>query len=152
MEYVFGRNNYCVNIKTIAGSITSVRYAGAPKDYKTDSFTLYKYDYFQGDEEYTSTALPNIRLTGAHQSILITGNSDWTVFDRPNYQGNEICLRVPEPGTSTPAFLSDLANLDPSIPHGSIRSLRKGCISSSQNVTLSSFARMETAFVPKTVV
>jgi hypothetical protein len=147
MEYVFGRDNYCVNIRTIAGTISSVRYAGAPKDYRSDSFTLYEHDYFQGREEYTQNELPNLNLVGSHKSIIITGNNHWTVYDRTNYQGNSLCLKVPDPGNNTPAFVSDLADLDPAIPHGSIRSVRKGC-TSPQNVTISSFARMQTSFVP----
>lgn len=149
VEYVFGRDNYCANIRTIAGTISSVRFAGAPRDYREDTFTLYAGDWFQGDEEYTFVELPNINLRDNHKSIIITGNSHWTVFDVPNYQGNSICLQVPEPGNSTPSFLSDLEQLDPVIPHGSIRSVRKGCMGKS-NYTLSSFARTNTrsTFVP----
>ncbi len=129
-------------------------YAVAPKDYRDDSLTLYQFDYFQGQEEYTLTEIPNLNLIGNHQSIIITGNSDWTVYDRPQYQGNTVCLKVPEPGNSTPSFISDLQNVDPSIPHGSIRSVRKGCSQKYSNgtVILSSFARMETAFKPPQLV
>lgn len=155
MEYVFGRDNYCVNIRTIAGSISSVRYAGGPKDYREDSFTLYVEDYFQGDEEYTRTNLPNLNLAGNHKSIIITGNSDWTVYDQPSYKGNTVCLQVPEPGNSTPSFVYDTEKLEQFIPHGSIRSVTKGCSSHVQhNFTLTSFARMNAmnTFEPSTIV
>lgn len=152
MEYVFGRDNYCVNLRTLAGRVSSIRYAGAPKDYRTDSLTLYQHDYFQGQEEYITSEVPNLTLVGNHQSIIITGNSPWTVFDRPNYQGNSICLKVPDTDY-TPSFISDLQNVDPSIPHGSIRSVRKGCVGHfNGTVVLSSFARMETAFKPTHLV
>jgi len=140
MEFVFGRQNYCVNLRTIANHVSSVRFSGAPRDYDTASLTLYEGDYFQGAEEYALRSLPNLNLADNHKSIIITGSSDWEVFDLPNYRGNSLCLRVPEPGS--PSFINDLETLDPIIPHGSIRSVSKGCLSAAtQNYTLSSFAR-----------
>ncbi|ODM96300.1 Gamma-crystallin-4 [Orchesella cincta] len=142
MEYVFGRDNYCTNVRTIPNAVSSLRFAGAPKDFSEDTFTLYKYDYFQGEEEYTLTALPNLNLVNDHASIIISGRNNWTVFDQPNYSGNRICLAVPEQDIDrpAPAFISDLTSFD--IPHGSIKSVRKGCIANpSSVVNLSSFAR-----------
>jgi len=153
VEYVFGQN-YCITLPILAGRVSSIRYAGNSKDYRTDSLTLYQFEYFQGQEEYTLSQLPDLNLIGNHQSIIITGNSYWTLYDRPNYSGSAICLKVPDPGSSIPSFISDLQSANPAIPHGSIRSVRKGCSKQNYNgtVTLSSFAQMETAFKPTQLV
>jgi len=154
MEYVFGRDNYCVNFLTIGGTVSSARYAGSPKDYRTDSLTLYKYDYFQGQEEYILNQAANLNLIDNHQSIIITGNAHWTIFDQPSYRGNSVCLLVPDPGSSTPAFLSNLESIPgvaQRIPHGSIRSVRKGCVNQFNNVTLQAFSDGKNAFEPRSI-
>jgi len=125
MEYVFGPNNFCVNYNNIGGLVTSVRFAGSPRDYRADTFTLYQDDYFQSKEEYTITDLPVVDMIGNHKSIIITGASPWTVYDRTYYAGNAICLYPPESTNYQPALIVD--TLDVSIPHGSIQSVRKGC-------------------------
>jgi len=154
MEYVFGRDSYCVNIRTIAGTISSVRYAGAPRDYNQDSLTIYEGDYFQAREEFILTNLANLNLAGNHKSLIITGRSAWTVYDSPNFRGYSMCLRLPEPGS--PAFINDLEKLDPVIPHGAIRSVSKGCVDRATNYTLTSFERADThrrsTFVPTKLI
>lgn len=132
VEYVFGPNNFCTNFATVGGYVSSARFAGSPNDYRSDSFTLYQYDYFQGEEEYTYADLPTLQLSGNHQSIIITGASAWTIFDQPNYQGNSICL-FPEPSSDyKPYIISDTSSI--SVPHGSIKSVRKGCVGKQQEV------------------
>jgi hypothetical protein len=129
VEYVFG-NDFCTNLNTLAGYVSSVKFAGDSYDYKTSTFTLYESDYFQGEEEYTYTDLPNIGLAGFHKSIIITGNLAWTIFDQASYGGNSICL-FPEPSPDVkPYLIPDIADIQ--IPYGSIRSVKKGCIGKAQ--------------------
>lgn len=125
MEYIFGQDNYCVNLGSLAGDVSSVRYAGAPQDYHIDSLTLYEYKFFQGREEYSLHQVPNLYLKGKPQSLIIAGHSDWTVYDLPEYQGNAFCLQVPEHGKETPLFLYDLEETN--IGHGFVQSVQKGC-------------------------
>jgi hypothetical protein len=47
VEYVWGLNNYCDNLKSIGGYVSSVRFAGDPNDFRTSTFTLYEEDWFQ---------------------------------------------------------------------------------------------------------
>jgi len=154
MEYVFGRDNYCVNIRTLPNAVSSLRYAGRSTDFSADMFTLYEFDYFQGEEEYTYTELPNLNLVGNHASIIITGRNNWRVYDQPNYLGNELCLVVPEKDNPrpAPAFIADVSNA--AIPHGSIRSVKKGCNGNTTVVNLQSFARTgdRSTFVPTNLV
>ncbi|CAL8072530.1 unnamed protein product [Orchesella dallaii] len=155
MEYVFGRDNFCTNIRTLPNAISSLRFAGASTNFADDTFTLYQFDYFQGEEEYLTTEASNLNLVGDHKSIIITGKVNWVVYDQPNFQGNSICLVVPEAGNErpAPAFISDLSS--EGIPHGSIRSVRKGCSINATVVNLHSFARAggdRSTFVPTQLV
>lgn len=108
VESIFGRDNYCVNLRTIAGKVSSARFAGNPKDYKIDSLTIYEHTNFEGQEENTYEELQNLgNFSENHQSIIVTGDSNWAVFDQPMYQGKEVCLDVPQAGKYTPSFVSD---------------------------------------------
>lgn len=126
----------------MAGVISSVRYAGPPNDYRTDSLTIYQHDYFQGKEEFFSKDMGNLmQFYGNNQSVIVTGKSDWTVFDQPNYQGNGICLQVPDPYSFkfTPSFIENFQkSTADSINYGSIQSVLKGC-QGQMNLTMSSF-------------
>lgn len=143
VEPIFGRDKFCVNFHTISGTISSARYAGAPGDYRIDSLTIYEYENFQGREEYTFKHSANLELlAGSHKSIIITGNSNWTVFDEPNFQGNSVCLQVPEQNNFAPLIIRDIqksSKLNGYVKYGSIQSVRIGCEMEDDNVTMSSF-------------
>jgi len=125
VEFVFGPNNYCTNLQTIGGYVSSVRFVGSANDYRSDTITIFEGDYFQGAEEYSFIDMPNLALAGNHKSIIITGTAAWTVYDSVNYGGNSICLYPPTSNDYRPYFISDVISV--SIPHGTIRSVRKGC-------------------------
>jgi len=124
MEWVFGPGQKCVNFNNLQGAVSSVRFAGSPKDWRTSTFTLYARDYFMGAEEYIYQDQPSIALQD-HRSLIVTGNTGYTVYDQTNYQGNSICIFPQDAANYTPAFVYDLSNI--SIPYGAIRSVRKGC-------------------------
>jgi len=125
MEYVFGPANDCVNFATLGNRLTSMRFAGEPADYRADSITFYETTYFQGAEEYTVNPLPQLNLSGRIRSLIVTGNSPWTVYSSSSYLGDSICVYPPRPGSYEPAFVSDTRQIN--APWGSIRSVQKGC-------------------------
>jgi len=129
VEYVFGTgplpNCTPLNLISLGGYVSSVRFAGSADDYRQDSFTLFQEDWFQGQEEYLTVDTPALRLAGNHKSIVVTGTSAFTIFDQVNYAGNSICLYPP--GNYRPYLIENvLAEIG--VPHGSIMSVRKGCV------------------------
>ena len=122
-EFVFGPNNFCVDLKATAGKTSSVRYAGSPNDYRADTLTFYEGTYFQGYEEYTFQDLS--QLQRGPSSLIITGLSPWTVYDQNNFNGESVCIYPPKSDNFTPAFVTDLKTIG--IPYNTIHSARKGC-------------------------
>jgi hypothetical protein len=129
MEYIFEPAYTCVNFNGLGGYVSSAKFVGSNTDYRTDTITFYDDTYFQGFEEYVVNDLPNLSLSGAIASLVITGRSAWTVYDQANYGGNGICLVPVDSPTYDPAFVPDTVYVEPTIPHGSIRSVRRGCFS-----------------------
>jgi len=122
MEYIFGPSFECTNL-ILDRRVSSVRFAGVPTDYKADTFTIYAREYFQGAEDFTTSDKPTVVVT-YHESLIITGNSSWTVYDQRYYGGNSICLSIT--GSSyAPQFIPSLSSIG--VPNGSIQSMRKGC-------------------------
>lgn len=133
MEYVFGPNNYCGDFKNLAGKASSVRFAGDPKNYRTDSLTLYHGSYFQGEEEYLLGNTPNLNIGSTASSFILTGSQPFTLYDQPNYLGNSVCIYPPKSDNWTPALIWDTNSV--SVPNGTIRSVRKGCFGMRQVFT-----------------
>jgi len=125
MEYYFGPNNYCSNFQNLGGRVSSARFAGDPKDYRLDSFTLFVGTYFQGTEEYTVSDLGNLNLDNQASSLIVTGRSPWTVYAQPKFAGDKVCVYPPTSSDYAPAFIYDTNNIN--IPNRTIRSVRKGC-------------------------
>jgi len=126
MEYVFGPNNYCGNFQNIAGRVSSMRFAGDPKNYRTDSLTLYVGTYFQGEEEYLLRDASNLNLDLQASSLIVTGVTGWTLYDKPSFQGNALCVYPPKTDVEgTPALINDSNSIG--VPNRTIRSVRKGC-------------------------
>jgi len=129
MEYVSDVNQYsCHHLNSTGGKLTSVRSAGDKNDYRLNSLTLYKEEYFQDQEEFTNGDLAYVKLR-QHKSLIVTGNSTWTLYDQPGYGGNAICVNCvyPEPPTSfKPLFISNIVD-ELKVPFNSIRSIRLGC-------------------------
>jgi len=133
VEYVFGPNSLpnCtpLNLISLGGYVSSVRFAGSAEDYRQDSFTLFQEDWFQGQEEYLTVDTPAIGMAENHKSIVITGSSAFTIFDQVNYAGNSICLYPP--GNYRPYLIENVLD-EIDVPYGSIRSVRKGCVSTNK--------------------
>lgn len=124
MEYAFGPNEFCINFNNLRARVTSLRFAGSPNDYRANTLTLYQGTYFQGTEEYIIASVNSIQVQ-KHSSLIITGQSPWTLFDQENLRGNAICVYPPD-NNYTPALIFDLDNIN--VPHDKIRSVARGCI------------------------
>jgi len=133
VEFVFGRGPLptCTpfNLISLGGYVSSIRFVGSAEDYRSDSFTLFQEDWFQGQEEYLTVDTPSLGLAGNHKSIVITGMSAFTIFDQVNYAGNSICLYPP--GNNEPYLIENVLD-EIDVPYGAIRSIRKGCVSTNK--------------------
>jgi len=127
MEYAFESSEKCVDFIDIGGFLTSIKYSGHNSDYRVDTITFYEFTYFQAAEELTHSDLPNLALVGRISSLIVTGSSAWTIYNKPNYQGSAVCLEIAPSPYYEPAFVPDTIFLDPSVPHGFVASVRKGC-------------------------
>lgn len=126
MEYHFG-NNSCVNLQHDNMTI-SLRYVGAPNDYRESSITFYSRINFQSLEAYIDRDLPMFRWNGKDVSFLVTGDSNdsWTLYDRPNYEGKAVCVSPPSSHIPyQPLFICNTSRLN--IQHTLFQSVRKGC-------------------------
>lgn len=106
---------------------SSVRYSGAPDDYRADVLQIYQYEYFGGDEQYFYDDSPQTNFNFG-QSIVITGCNAWTVYDLENYQGNSACFYPLDSNFCYPGFyqyfLPEVSYLT-----DRVRSVRRGCFS-----------------------
>ena len=59
--------------------MSSVRYSGLVRDFKSDSVTVYNVEWFQSYEDYNDTDRPNI--SGYSGSLIVTGRSSWTLYE-----------------------------------------------------------------------
>jgi hypothetical protein len=127
MEYIFRPTYACSDFQGLGGTVSSARFVGSPQSYASDTITFYELPFFQGAEEYTFTDLPNLYLYGTQASLIVTGKSGWTLYDRPNYEGESVCVFPPPSDNFQPAFITDTEELTIPVPHGTIASVRKGC-------------------------
>jgi len=127
MEYIFEGAETCVDFHGLAGYVSSIKFVGKTEDYRQDTITFYETTYFQANEEYVEHDIPNLSLMGRISSLIVTGSSPWTIYDKTNFRGNAICLQPESSPYYEPAFVPDTINLEPTVPHGTIASVRKGC-------------------------
>ncbi|ODM86602.1 hypothetical protein Ocin01_20080 [Orchesella cincta] len=113
VAYYYNPNSelYCDNLfASISGKVTSVRYWGVAEE------------KFYADK-------PTLNFAGKHKSIIITGPSQWTVYEGSNYSGANKCLHSSS-GKAT--IIPDIADIG--IRHHSLRSVRKGCWSKAEDI------------------
>ena len=61
--------------------MSSLRYVGSPSTLNANTITFYEGDSFTGEEYYTETDALNFgSLGGRISSMIVTGNSYWTVY------------------------------------------------------------------------
>ncbi|CAG7833884.1 unnamed protein product [Allacma fusca] len=132
MNYLHAPNGtsiYCSNFDSVFSNKTSsIRFVGSPKSITAETLTLYAKTYFQGQSEYFTGDYSSPSLSETVSSLIITGSSPWTVFDRKGYSGTSWCIVPSGSNETTPAFVVDIRSQG--IPHGTIRSFKKGCLNS----------------------
>jgi hypothetical protein len=127
MEYIFRPLSapQCVDFDNLGGRATSARFVGNPINYRDETITFYQHDFFQGPQKYVFMDYPSLNFYAS--SLIITGQTSWTVYDQPNYEGQGICITPNESPTYEPALVTDTLDMSPEFPHGAIASVRKGC-------------------------
>jgi len=73
--------------------VRSLRFAGHPTTFNRPVATLYEHTEYAGQEIYFSGDRWDISATFPEtKSIIVTGNSSWTFFEEPGYQGAQQCV------------------------------------------------------------
>jgi len=119
-------DNYCLDVPAaFDNQASSLRFTGAPDDWKYDTVNLYFNDYFIGDEEFTYNDMTQLNYDNRAKSIVVTGCSSWTVYQYNNYQGRAMCLFPSDSSQCTPGLYPTSASLGSLA--SDISSVRRGC-------------------------
>merc|ERR1712029_180918 len=123
--WVYG-DNYCLDLpQPFTKVASSLRFTGAPDDWKYDTINFYFNDYFIGDEEFAYNDLTQLNYDNRARSIVVTGCSGWTIYQYNNYQGRAMCVFPSDSSQCTPGLYPTSASL------GSLAmdlsSVRRGC-------------------------
>jgi len=108
--------------------LTSLRYGGAPDDYKADVLNMYEGEYFAGNEQYFYSDAAYLNQDNFGASLLVTGCSPWTVYSLNNYQGASLCFYPSDTSNCYPGFLEVFPS-EIEFWVNEISSVRKGCYS-----------------------
>merc|ERR1711970_611072 len=126
---VFASGTYsCDNLPvTRENQASSVRYAGTG-DLNDDTLTIYHSHNYGGGEVMFIREEPFLGdYNNEGSSLIITGESSWTVYEHPGYKGDAICL---EPYPIGGDYSFGAWNVeDIGMTHNVISSVQKGCFS-----------------------
>ena len=107
--WAYGENYATDMPSNFMNEASSLRYSGHPQDMYKDSINMYFNEYFMGDEEFAYQNSPVLNYDNRAQSIIVTGDQWWTIYESANYGGYKACLA---PGQDTmPAFYSTMGSL-----------------------------------------
>eukprot|EP00092_Neocalanus_flemingeri_P034599 GFUD01037634.1.p1 GENE.GFUD01037634.1~~GFUD01037634.1.p1 ORF type:complete len:267 (+),score=20.63 GFUD01037634.1:80-880(+) len=121
-------DNYCTNVPAGFGNkASSMRFTGAPDDWKYDTLNLYFENFFIGSEEYMYNDKTSLRNDNRAKSIIVTGCSAWTLYQYDNYQGEAVCVFPSHIANCNPGFYSSSQQLG--VLAGQVSSVRRGCFS-----------------------
>jgi len=119
-------DNYCLDVPSqFDNQASSLRFTGAPDDWKYDTLNIYFNDYFVGDEEFTYNDMPQLNYDNRAKSLIVTGCDAWTIYQYDNYQGNAMCVFPSDSSSCTPGFYPTSQNLGSLA--GQVSSARRGC-------------------------
>merc|ERR1712241_716081 len=119
-------DNYCLDVPAaFDNQASSLRFTGAPDDWKYDTLNLFFNDYFIGDEEFTYNDMTQLNYDNRARSIIVTGCSAWTVYQYDNYQGQAACMFPADSSQCSPGFYPTSASLGSLA--SDISSVRRGC-------------------------
>ena len=119
-------DNSCLDVPSQFDNVaSSLRFTGAPDDWKYSTLNVYFNDYFIGDEEFTYNDMPQFNYDNRARSVIVTGCQPWTLYQYNNYQGRAMCVYPKDTSTCEPGLYptgSSLGSLS-----GDVSSARKGC-------------------------
>jgi len=119
-------SNYCTDVPSqFFNQATSLRFTGAPDDWKFATLNLYFNDYFIGDEEFMYQDMAQLNYDNRARSIIVTGCQPWTVYQYDNYQGYSMCVYPGDTSSCNPGFYTTSQSLGSL--SGQISSARRGC-------------------------
>merc|ERR550519_1526923 len=119
-------DNYCRDVPAgFSNKASSIRFTGAPDDWKYDTINLYFEEYFIGDEEFTYNDAAVLNYDNRAQSVVVTGCSAWTLYEYSNYQGRAICVYPEDTSQCKPGFYSTRQSLGSLA--GTVSSVKRGC-------------------------
>ena len=110
----------CVNIpEELDNQVSSLRYAGSKADWCFPSLNLYYGPSFSGvDYAWYFKDMSNLGSV-AVQSLVVNGDSAWTLYQAENYLGMSVCVLPNSTGACLPNFYTDTFV---------IGSIKKGCL------------------------
>jgi len=127
VEYFTG-DSFCSNLHSLPNQTSSLRFAGSSLGIGSDSITFYSQPYFQGMEEYfTESASTLDILKNDTRSLIVTGRSDWRLYDQHDFKGDSFCVNPNDTDSSGKSALMITNTNFIYIPHGSVKSLKLGC-------------------------
>jgi hypothetical protein len=130
--WVYG-DNYCTDVPTgFNNQASSLRYTGAPDNWKADTLNIYLNEYFAGGEEYTYVDQPQLNYDNQAQSIVVTGCTAWTLYSDSNYRGSCMCVYPSDTSSCFPGLYTNVQSLG-SLAR-SVSSVRRGCYCGSKKV------------------
>ena len=119
--WIYGENN-CKNVPDwFDNQASSLRFAGSKADWCFDSINLYYGPNFSGNRSEwffkDKSSLGRMRA----QSLIVNGDSPWTLYQLENYQGRSVCVYPSRSvtGACQPAFYKYY--------YAVVGSIRKGC-------------------------
>jgi len=103
---------------------SSLRFTGAPDDWKYDTINFYQIENFIGDEWFAYGDKPVLN-EDFPKSLIVTGCSGWTIYEYEHYQGAALCLMPGNKIDCQPGFFISTYNFG--ILKDRISSVRRGC-------------------------
>ena len=120
---MYGYKNLVVIPAEFENKVRSLRFPGAPDDWKATSLNLYTNENFMGKEEFTYEDIPKFTIEA--KSVIVTGCKPWTVYMESSYQGDSKCIYPSDIEKCTPGLYPAVSNLEGVA--GNILSARRGC-------------------------
>jgi len=118
--------NYCIDVPApFSNAASSLRFTGAPDDWKYPTLNFYFNDYFIGDEEFTYNDMPQLNYDNRARSIIVTGCDAWTIYQYDNYRGSSMCLFPGDSSACNPGLYPNSQSLG--MLAGTVSSARRGC-------------------------
>ncbi|CAG0896828.1 unnamed protein product [Cyprideis torosa] len=132
VEWVFGEG-HCTNLATefVRGRVRSLKYVGDIEDWFRDTITFFQHKLFMGTEYYEVTDVADTRVWSRPKSLIITGDSSWSLYERVYFGGFCVCIEPMRTYRGGIAIVEDLVS---ATDLNGVGSFRKGCRSECDGV------------------